>query len=78
MSVNIHIADRNDFICPVGRTVEEVTNAVRSEYGLMYGEIQRNEVVMFPNDIITADGDYHFVNFQGMLAWLSMLLHHFN
>lgn len=64
MSVNIHIAGRNDFHCPIGRRVEEVTNIIRSGRGLIYGEIQRNGVVMFPNDIITSEGDYHFVNFQ--------------
>ena len=64
MSVNIHIAGRNDFPCPIGRIVEEVINVIRSGRLLLGGEIQRNGQVMFPNDIITSDGDYHFVNFQ--------------
>ena len=67
MSANIHIAGRNDFPCPIGRIVEEVTNVIRSGRLLLGGEIQRNGVVMFPNEIITADGgDYRFVNFQSL------------
>ncbi len=65
-AVNIHISGRNDFPCPVGKTVEAVVDAIRSGRGLMYGEIHKNGVAMFPNDTITADdGDYYnFVNFQ--------------
>ena len=53
MSVNIHIAGRNDFPCPIGRIVEEATNIIRSARGLMYGEIQRNGVVMISLGNIT-------------------------
>ncbi len=63
-SVNIRISGRNDFICPVGKTVEQVEGRIRSGRGLMYGEIQKNGVAMLPDDKITNDGEYHFVNFQ--------------
>jgi hypothetical protein len=63
-AVNIRISGRNDFICPVGKTVEQVEGRIRSEYGLTNGGIKKNGVAMFPDDIITNDGEYHFVNFQ--------------
>ena len=63
-SVNIRISGRNDFICPVDKRVEAVVDAIRSEYGLTNGGIKKNGVAMFPDDIITNDGEYHFVNFQ--------------
>jgi hypothetical protein len=43
-------------------------------YGLMLGGIRKHGVAMFAGDIITADGDYHFVNFQGMLVQFSLLM----
>ncbi len=47
--------------------MKEGREDIRSEYGLMNGGIDKNDVAMFPNDIITDDVvDYHFVNFQGM------------
>jgi len=64
MSVNIHIAGRNSLSCPVGRTVEEVRNEIRSGYRLEGGFLTKNGVMMFSNDVITSDGDYHFVNYQ--------------
>lgn len=61
---NIHIAGRNDFPCPIGRTVEEVEERIRSIHLLTGGGILRNGVALFPNDVITLEGDYHFVDFQ--------------
>jgi hypothetical protein len=58
------ISGHNDFPCPVGRTVEEAVTAIRSGYGLINGFILRNEEATFPNDTITADGNYQFVNFE--------------
>jgi hypothetical protein len=63
-AVNIHISGRNNFPCPVGRKAEAVVDAIRSGFVLNGGFIQKDGVAMFPNDIITADGHYHFVNFQ--------------
>jgi hypothetical protein len=65
--VNIRISGRNDFICPVGKTVEQVEGRIRSMFVLNGGGIEKNGVSMFPDDIITnGDDEYHFVNFQGM------------
>ena len=61
---NIHIEGKDDFPCPVGRTVAEVKKEIRSEYGLLNGGIRENDVAIFDNDIITEDGEYRFVNFQ--------------
>ena len=62
--VNIYIADHPNFPCPIGRTVEEAVNAIRSGYGFLNGFIVRNGEAIFLNDIISADGDYRFINFQ--------------
>ncbi len=62
--VNIHIAGHSGFHCPVGWTVGKAEARIRSGYGLINGLIERNEEAMASDDIITADGDYHFVNFQ--------------
>ena len=62
--VNIHIAGYNDFHCPIDWTVEKAEKKIRSGYGLLNGLIERNGVAMDSDDTITADGDYHFVNFQ--------------
>ena len=62
-AVNIHIEGKADFPCPVGWTVEQATNAIRSEYGVMHGGIRRNGEATLPNDTITVHGDYVFVNF---------------
>lgn len=64
MSVNIQIAGHNPLRCPVNRTAKETTNHIRDSRLLSGGEIERNGVVMFPNDIISPEGDYHFVNFR--------------
>jgi hypothetical protein len=63
-AVNIRISGRDDFMCPVGESVEAVVDAIRSGRGLEYGEIQKNGVVMFPHHCITADGGYNFVHFH--------------
>lgn len=73
-AVNIRIANRNDFPCPIGRTVEAVTNAIHSGYGLLNGFIKRNGVAMFPDEIVTADGDYEFVNFQDQTGMCLILI----
>ena len=62
--VNIHIAGHNDFHCPVGWTVEQARNKIRSMYGLINGGIERNGEAMASNDTITSEGDYHFINSQ--------------
>ncbi len=62
--VTIVIAGHSDFPCPVGWTVEEATNEIRSMYGLSNGGIRRNGEAMRPIDAITAGGNYQFVNFQ--------------
>lgn len=64
MSVSIQIAGKNSFPCPVGWTGEEARNEIRSGYRLDGGFLIKNGVAMRSNDPITADGDYHFVNFQ--------------
>ncbi len=64
MSVNIRIAGRNPFACPIAWTVEEARNEIRSMYGLINGGITRNGIVMRSSDLITSDGEYDFVNFQ--------------
>ncbi len=43
---------------------DRVVAAIRSMYGLNGGFIENGGAAMFPNNIITTDGDYHFVNFQ--------------
>ena len=72
--VNIHIAGHNDFRCPVDRTVEEAVNAIRSMFGLINGGIERNGEAMFPNDGITAVGEYQFVNFQSQQGKVSLFV----
>jgi hypothetical protein len=63
-AVNIRISGRNDFICPVDKRVDTVEDAIRSGFVLNGGFIVNDGVAMFPDDIITNDGEYHFVNFQ--------------
>ncbi len=62
--VNIIIAGHDDFPCPVGWTVALAEERIRVGYGLLNGFIRKNGEAMASSDIITADGDYHFVNFQ--------------
>eukprot|EP01040_Poterioochromonas_malhamensis_P014943 gene14943-16633_t len=62
--VNIVIAGHNDFPCPVGWTVAQAEERIRSRYGLINGGIDRNGEAMAATDTITADGNYQFVNFQ--------------
>ena len=64
--VNIVVAGHSVFPCPVGWTVEKARNEIRSRYGLLNGGIDRNGEAMASDDIITADGDYRFVNFQSL------------
>jgi hypothetical protein len=59
-------ADRNHFHAPVGKTVKDTVNAIHFGRGLIYGEIERNGVSMYPDEVITSDGDFHFVNFQSI------------
>eukprot|EP01040_Poterioochromonas_malhamensis_P015584 gene15585-17467_t len=42
--VIIRIAGHNNFPCPVGRTVEETGDAIRSRYGLRNGGINLRNV----------------------------------
>ncbi len=60
----VNIAGHSDFPCPVGWTVEEAVNAIRSEYGFINGGVLRNGEAMRHTDAITAGGNYQFVNFQ--------------
>ncbi len=64
MSVNIRIAGRNDFHCPLGWTVGKAIKNIREGRGLRYGEIENGGVAMDTDDVVTSDGEYHFVNFQ--------------
>jgi hypothetical protein len=61
--VDIRIAHQSDFHCPVGRTAGDTVNAIHFSRLLIGGEIEVNGVAMFPDDVITATGDYQFVNF---------------
>lgn len=54
---------RDDFVCPVGWTVEQAEKRIRDGYGLAQGFIQMNGVVLDTNDNLIQDGDYHFVDY---------------
>ena len=60
---NIHFQGKADFPCPVGWTVEQAVMQIRSMYVVIGGGILRNGEATLPNDTITVDGDYVFVNF---------------
>jgi hypothetical protein len=74
MSVNIHIAVENSFACPVGWTVDKAEKRIRSMYRFEGGGIIKNGVATDSDDIITSDGDYHFINYQELqVAGISIL-----
>eukprot|EP00981_Chlorochromonas_danica_P005540 scaffold1129_cov164-Ochromonas_danica.AAC.5 len=68
MPVDIEIAGRNTFHCPIGWTAGQAEARIRSSRLLMGGEIEKDGAAMDTEDPITADGHYHFVNFQEQLG----------
>jgi hypothetical protein len=74
MSVNIHIAGKNSFPCPVGWTVNKAEKRIRSMYRFVGGGIIKNGVATDSDDIMTSDGDYRFINYQELqVAGISVL-----
>jgi hypothetical protein len=62
---NIRIIGHMDFLCPIGVKASAAVDVIRSGYGLKYGYIVKNGGVgVLLDDIITADSDYQFINFQ--------------
>eukprot|EP01040_Poterioochromonas_malhamensis_P013893 gene13893-15331_t len=63
ISRKIHVTGRDDFVCPVGWTVEQAEKRIRDGYGLAQGFIRMNGVVLDTNDNLIQDGVYHFVDY---------------
>jgi hypothetical protein len=78
MSVNIHIAGKNSFPCPVGWTVDKAEKRIRSMYRFEGGGIIKNGVATDSDDIMTSNCDYHFMNYQELqVAGISILSRRF-
>ena len=80
--VNIHIAEHNDFHCPLGWTVEQARNEIRSSRLLMGGEIVKQwqpltklpQMVIITLSIFKRNKVNRLIEFFTMISYLLLLL----
>ena len=64
--VKITIFGRNAYPCRVGFTAGMAIAAIRDGYLLVGGFIIKNGIAMGFDEIITEDGEYHFIEFRAL------------